>query len=162
MTLRQKREGFERADAPHRAEKKMAQTTDDPFTLEFHFKEREEEDLEEINKALARHALSELELEEHSGYLAKETRTNADTGEKTVRHWYGLDDCVLRCTPATDQDSFIYQISTMTMEKTEMDCAACWREANPGRAMRTMVQMEYADCYAVIVLHHAKPERAGA
>ncbi|MBE5804348.1 MAG: hypothetical protein E7316_07545 [Clostridiales bacterium] len=147
--------------APAQAQE-TTQATGSSFTLEFHFKNRRETDLDEINRTLARHALSGLKLEDHSGYLTTETTTKPDEEDKIIRYWYGLDDLILGCWPATAQDSFIYQISTMTMEKTEKDCAARWREANPGRAMRTMLQMEYEDRYAVIVLHHEKIECADA
>jgi len=141
---------------------KAAPQPTEPFTLEFHFRNRREEDLEEINRALAKYTLSDLDIVEYKGFLATVTKTDAATGAKTVRHWYGLDDCVLRCTPAKPGEAFHYQISTMTMEKTVWDCAALWRTANPGRTMRAMTELSFADAYAIIVLHHEKLEPAQA
>lgn len=126
----------------------------EPFTLEYHFKNRLETDLDQINKALDAYELSGLEFVEDCGYLVTEITLDVATNEQAVGYWYGLDDCVLRCTPAKPGEGFHYQISTMTVEKPAADCAACWREAHPGRIMRTMVQLEFEAVYAVIVLHH--------
>lgn len=142
----------------HRAEKMPA--PDGPFTLEYHFRNRRETDLEKINADLARYELEDLELEQHSGYLATVTRTDAKTGEKTIRYWYGLDDCILRCTPAKPGEGNYYRIHTMTMDKTTWDCAERWRADNPDRAMRTMVQLSFEEVYAIIVLHHKKVQPA--
>lgn len=131
-----------------------------PFTLEYHFRNRLETDLDQINADLARYELSELKLVDFKGYLATETKTDAQTGEKTVRYWYGLDDCILRCTPAKYGERYRYRIDTMTVDKTLQDGGACWRQANPDRAMRTKVELSFDAMDAIIVLHHKKPEPA--
>lgn len=131
-----------------------------PFTLEYHFRNRLETDLDQINADLARYELSELKLVDFKGYLATETKTDAQTGEKTVRYWYGLDDCILRCTPAKYGERYRYRIDTMTVDKTLQDGGACWRQANPDRAMRTKVELSFDVMDAIIVLHHKKPEPA--
>ena len=130
------------------------------FTLEYHFRYRQETDLEQINADLARYELSRLELVDSKGYLATETTTDAKTGEKTVRYWCGLDDCVFRCTLARFGMGHSYRIDTMTMEKTTDDCAAFWRTNNPDRTIRTMVELTFPEARAIVVLHHKKAESA--
>ena len=130
----------------------------EPFTLEYHFKNRRETDLDQINADLAKYELSELELAEYKGYLGTVLRTYERDGEKTVRYWYGLDDCVLRCTPAKPGKGQYYRINTMTMEKTTGDCADLWRTNNPDRTMRTMVELSFPEVRAIVVLHHKKAE----
>lgn len=127
-----------------------------PFPLEFHFTDRKEEDMNQINSALSGHALSEVTLVHQSGYLATETTTHMETNEKTVRYWFGLDDLVLRCTPAKPGESFHYRIDAMVMDKSTDDCGERWRHAHPDRVMRTMVLMEYPNHYVAVVLHHEK------
>lgn len=127
----------------------------EPFTLEFHFQNRKETDINEINEALSKHMLSNLELVTHEGYLATETTTNEVTNEKSIRYWYGMDHCVLECTPEKADERFCYQLDAMVLSKSVKDCAECWRAAHPGRIMRTLMVMEYANVYVAIVLHHA-------
>lgn len=137
------------------------QLPDMPFNLEFHFKNRRESDLLQINNALARYELQNVEFVERRGYLATETTTQVATGEKKTSYWYGLDDCILRCTPAKPGEGQVFQISTMTEEKNVEDCVLLWQENNPGRQLRYKIFLVYEQVYALILLHHEQKPGTG-
>ena len=133
-----------------------AQKPQEPFDLEFHFQNREETDLDQINAELAKHALSNLEIVDRHGYLATQTVTNGSSPDKQIRYWYGLDDLVLHCTPATDKACYHYQIGTMVFNKDEADCCEQYRKTIPDRVMRLSIELECEDVRALVVLHHEK------
>lgn len=126
------------------------------FTIEFHFEDCLESNPDIINAALEHYALSDLELVNHRGTLCTETTTHLHTGEKTTRRWYCLDACILHCTPATEEDCFHYQLSTMALPKDTRDCIEAWRELHPDRIMRTSIEMKYGETPVILVLHHER------
>jgi len=151
---RARRKRWEKEREAFAQEQEREQKLNDSFLLQFRFSSRQETDLDKINGVLARLELSDLEIEKHSGYQATQTRFSPQGEELDTRLWYGLDECVLRCTYATPQDRERYQISTMVFDKTVEDCEAYWCEANPDRVMRSFILMECDKCYAAIVAHH--------
>lgn len=126
------------------------------FTMEFHFEDRLESNIDTINTALSQLALSNLTLEDHNGFLATVTTTNAKTGEKTIRFWHGLDNCTFRCTPATSDECFHYQFSAMIMDEGTPDCGEIWKQYHPDRIMRTLIEMRYGKTPVALVLHHER------
>ena len=59
----------------------------EPFTLEYHFKNRLKTDLDQINKALDAYELSGLEFVEDCGYLVTEITLDVATNEQAVGYW---------------------------------------------------------------------------
>lgn len=121
---------------------------------------RDESNLSEMSRELEKYTLSKVKFVTHEGYLATVRQTDVSTGTQSVRYWYGLDKCVLRCTEATADEKFHYRIDTMVVDKSIRDCGAHWRNANPDRVMRVLVELSYEEVNAIIVLHHKKPQTA--
>ncbi|MBR5126498.1 MAG: leucine-rich repeat domain-containing protein [Oscillospiraceae bacterium] len=130
------------------------------FDFTYSCANRYEGNLSEMSRELEKYTLSNVEFVTHEGYLATVRQTDVSTGTQSVRYWYGLDKCVLRCTEATADEKFHYRIDTMVVDKSIRDCGAHWRNANPDRVMRVLVELSYEEVNAIIVLHHKKPQTA--
>ena len=77
--------------------------------------DREETDLTEINRVLAKMELSNLTILDNKAYLQTETTQNTKTGETTVSYRMGLDSLELHVVPANLTERHRYQISVYTV-----------------------------------------------
>lgn len=128
---------------------------DAPFRREFHFRGRQESDLEKINAELRDLELDDLTLEDFDGYLATET-TVSPTGKESVRYWYGLDNCVLTGRRTAPGAGFRYRLEAVTTQGDDELCTEQWRQAHPDRVLRLRIVVEYDNVKAMLLLHHPK------
>ena len=104
------------------------------ITITYHFHNRRQEDLDQINSLLSVMKLEDLQLEDATGYLA--TSTNAQGVLLNQR--YGLDTCVEKDNLNPD------------------DCLQHWRDSHPDRAMRIALVIGFDDVNGYLIVHHEK------
>ncbi len=124
------------------------------ITIRFDFKNREESDLQQLNALLATMDLSDLSLEDFTGYLAV-----TEDGDGNLLHKrYGLDSGKLVCELADNGNGYCYQIDTIVADRS-VDYDAFvngWRESHPDRTWRTVFKIGFQEDFACIILHHQK------
>ena len=120
--------------------------------VDFDFKDREASDLEKLNRILASLKLEKLELKNFKGYLAVTQDGDGNLLEKR----YGLDSGTLICTPS--RNGYSYQIDTAVADRSvdHDEFLDIWRSTHLGKAMRTVITMEYENDIAYIILHHQR------
>ena len=124
------------------------------ITITYHFHNRRQEDLDQINSLLSVMKLEDLQLEDATGYLA--TSTNAQGVLLNQR--YGLDSGKLICHIAKDGGGNCYRIDTC-VEKDNLnpdDCLQHWRDSHPDRAMRIALVIGFDDVNGYLIVHHEK------
>lgn len=134
------------------------------FKMQFDFTNRAEEDLSVINRALSGLPLSLVRVEDHKGYNAVSVTFDhaADTQETTAR--YGIDHMVLSCeaNPDEDGDLFTWQVDTASLPKGRVMNSSVfhdlWCTEHPDRVMRTLIQIDFKDYNAFLILHHEKQD----
>lgn len=125
--------------------------------------DREETDLKEINRVLAKMELSSLKILEYKTYLQTETTQNTKTGETTASYRMGLDSLKLYVVPANHAERYRYQIGVYTVADAVV-FDRDWKQMHPGQVIRYKIGREYkCGQYGVLVAYHdrvvSKPER---
>ena len=124
------------------------------ITMQFTFKERAGEDLEQINRMLAVMDLTNVTIEDYEGYLATKQRMEDGAAVETT-YRYGFDSCTLVCEKAELGQTRRYQIMTevaqgaKAMEDGQYE--AYWRAAYPERRLTTLMELT-SDDYTVYVV----------
>ena len=126
------------------------------MTIQFQFKHRNVEDLEQLNRMLNTVELQKLELDDPSGYLA--TMTNAKG--RLLHKRYGFDSITLICTPAKSGAGHRYRIDTAVASRNipYEEYLDRWRAANPNRVIRTAIVMDFDEDLAYILANHEKSD----
>lgn len=124
------------------------------MTIQFQFKNRNAEDLEQLNQMLNAVKLQNLELEDTSGYLA--TVTNGKG--RLIRKRYGFDSLTMICTPAESEDGYRYRIDTVVADRDipYEEFLDRWRRGHPDRVIRTVIVMGFGEDLAYILAHHER------
>lgn len=127
-----------------------------PWRKEFTFQGRTPEWVNGLNAELSGRKFTELKLENFSGYLSTERRTDADGREISVSYRYGLDNCVMTGTQA--EDGFVYRMDTEVTDSSvdSRIFADSWRMKHPGRVIRVLTCVGFNEKHAFIILHHEK------
>ena len=132
------------------------------FKMQFDFTDRSEQDLSVVNQALTGMRLSLIRVEDHKGYNAVSVTYDHAAGTQETSARYGIDRIVLSCemNPDEDGDLFTWQIDTASIPKGQIVNGSVfhdlWCAEHPGRVMRAMIQIEFNDYDAFLVLHHEK------
>ncbi len=126
------------------------------ITISYDFKNREAEDLAQINRLLSGLRLSDLQVENFEGYLA----TTTDGRSNLLALRYGLDRGTLVCTPSEDDDGFVYQVDTVALANDDViaheNYVEIWRKAHPHRTVRTVITVEFDTAVAYTIFHHER------
>ena len=88
------------------------------ITMEFSFHDRDERDLEQINRMLAVMDLTDVDIDAFDGYVAVTQRTQDDVVVE-VAYRYGFGNCTLVCEKAESGTTHRYQIATEVVENAE-------------------------------------------
>ena len=124
------------------------------ITIDFEFKDRSAENIDQINRILAVMDLTDLFIEDPKGYMAT-TKTYKDDVVISTDYRYGLDSGTLICTKTDDSHSRRYQITTevlagvgwMKGRKFEDH----WKKKYPERVLSSLVIIGFDELTAFIM-----------
>ncbi len=127
------------------------------ITINYDFKNREAEELEQINAILSVMRLRDMKIEGFKGYL----ETTRDGKGNLLHKRYGIDRGTLICKEAHgNQHGYTYQIDTVVVDdaagvegETVLDW---WRAAHPDRVIRISITVGYKGSKAYTIAHHEK------
>lgn len=122
--------------------------------IHFDFKDRQAEDIAQLNAILASMHLLDLQLKDPRGYLS----TTTDGDGNLISYRYGLDSGILVCTRTMGSSGLQYEIDSAVTDlcvKHE-DFIQIWRNAHPDRALRTVIRSEFDDVAGYLLIHHQR------
>lgn len=126
------------------------------ITMEFSFHDRDERDLEQINRMLAVMDLTDVDIDAFDGYVAVTRRTQDDVVVE-VTYRYGFDSCTLVCEKAELGETHRYQIATEVFENANAveseKYAEHWRETYPERKLRKVMALGFDEHTVFIVVY---------
>lgn len=127
------------------------------ITIRVNFKDRSEENLQQINALLAAMPLKNLEIENTSGYTAVASNALG----RVISRRYGLDEATLICHLAEEGEGFTYRIDTAVCDPADdrEEALENWRQENPSRAVRLLITTGTEGGMGMIIAHHRKPDR---
>lgn len=124
------------------------------ITINFNFRDRNAEDLAQLNAILATMKLRDLRLKDSDGYLA----TTTDGEGNLLSYRYGLDSGMLICSLAKGEDGYRYQIDSVVAANSvaHEEFLQIWRDNHPDRAMRIVIRSGFDDVSGYIIIHHQR------
>lgn len=126
------------------------------ITMEFSFHDRDERDLEQINRMLAVMDLTDVDIDAFDGYVAMTRHTENEVVVDTT-YRYGFDSCTLVCEKAESGKTHRYQIVTEVFENADAmegeKYAEHWREAYPERKLRRVMALGSDEHTVFIVVY---------
>lgn len=137
----------------------MPEDVNSVISIQFDFRQRTAEDLEQLNRMLATMELTDLTLENFDGYLTTRQEIKNDVVVNTT-YRYGLDSGTLVCKNAGMDEGYRYQIMTETFPKSEEMTVERyvddWRANRPDQKLRTIHEIEFDGHIAFLVLYFEK------
>ena len=126
------------------------------ITMEFSFHDRDERDLEQINRMLAVMDLTDVDIDALDGYVAV-TRRMQDNVVVEAAYRYGFDSCTLVCEKAESGQTHRYQIATEDFENADAmeseKYAEHWCETYPERKLRRVMALGFDEHTVFIVVY---------
>lgn len=126
------------------------------ITMEFSFHDRDERDIEQINRMLAVMDLTDVDIDAFDGYVAVTRHTENEVVVDTT-YRYGFDSCTLVCEKAESGQTHRYQIATEVFENANAveseKYAEQWRETYPERKLRRVMALGFDEHTVFIVVY---------
>lgn len=134
----------------------MSERMSSMVTLQFQFHERKETDLEEINRLLAIMELTEVDVEDFDGYLARK-KVYREGHEVGAYCWYGLDRITLVCRKVLDGQRYRYQMATEAWTDTDHrnsdELVRQWRQKYPDRRISLVIAIGFENHTAFVIVY---------
>lgn len=129
------------------------------YLLEFDYPNRSEEDLEKLNRMLAKMKLKDLELkceksDDFHGYIA----TATDGQGRLLGHRFGLDCGTLICTPSKKGGCFQIDVVATPKDKDPGQVTDSWCKEYPDRQFCSSVTYQYDKAYGTLIIYSRKNE----
>lgn len=124
------------------------------ITIQFDFKNRSPEDLEQLNAILSAMKLQDLRLEDSEGYLA----TTTDGEDNLISYRYGLDSGTLVCKLAKGKTGYQYQLDSAVVDKIvdHDEFLQIWRTQHPDRMVRIVIRADHGTVAGYLIVHHQR------
>lgn len=134
----------------------MDQRMSSIIRLQFDFKDRAPEDLDQLNRILAAMELTDVDVEDVNGYLATTQEYQGDRVVNTT-YRYGLDNGILVCKKDDCGQTHRFQVTTMVFEGANAMRGRAfeeyWRAQYPERMLSTVVTVGFAQQTALVVVY---------
>lgn len=122
------------------------------ITINFEFKNREQNELVQLNSILATMKLDELRLENYKGCLITTTDLNGDF----IDCRYALCNGSLVCKLSEGENGDVYRIDSDVICCDRDEFLQRWRDKHPDRIVRIFITEEFDGLTGCLIVNHQR------